>query len=161
MMREHRTTKLTANKALPMALVISHVYTNLGMTVLHEDEHAESSEQADTNEQVASNGAAKAAASDQAAPTSTDGANATDACAAGSTSSQVAQPAASPPTPPPPETYLELLCRNQVLPITMSLATVKQFYWKASELMQLTYRRTAATALMPATFKPKPIATPR
>ncbi|KAG0087351.1 hypothetical protein BGZ92_007409, partial [Podila epicladia] len=65
-------------------------------------------------------------------------------------------------TPPPPatttqalrpESWLEILCNDQVLPPTMTLATIRTHYWKTSSDVVLTYRYRlsgAAAVVTPA-----------
>ncbi|KAG0362124.1 hypothetical protein BG005_006619 [Podila minutissima] len=52
-----------------------------------------------------------------------------------------------------PETWLEILCNDQVLPPTMTLATIRTHYWKTSSDVVLTYRYRlsgAAAVVTPA-----------
>ncbi|KAI9236943.1 MAG: hypothetical protein BYD32DRAFT_462064 [Podila humilis] len=45
-----------------------------------------------------------------------------------------------------PENWLEILCNDQVLPPTMTLATIRTHYWKTSSDVVLTYRYRLAGA---------------
>jgi hypothetical protein len=123
-------SKLVASKALPVALVIGFIVRHLGPSYELTNELLQPSAQ----------------------DIDTPGGDSGDSGSTDTTSNkhqETAQPL------PPMEECFSILCRGQVLPTNMTLATIKAFHWKGSnDILTLTYQRSPSTAHIPLRFTP-------